>query len=350
MALQRKILCITNAALLSASIYASAPESGASQSPVPAAVAGANWMGTFKTIGVAAVSSAGTYYAMDEINRRMNMGIPNPYLTSAAAMVAVTSICSGGGLFAAAPIKQGGTSVPPTSVTDASPSRNHTVKKAIGRAPQTERFLRGSVVTDADKIKELTASLNALHERKEHYKGLLAQQGVEVRSMKEELDQARANIKELNEANTQLRIDAARNEGKDSKIKELLSQIAKLQESCEAEVRSRSQQQTDAGAAILKLNSEISSLRKRLERAQSTCGSIADQSEYARSEARRSVASTMRRNVETFFGEILEKDERDILRTALADYRIKKTELKRREEGDSRAETQAAEQALDDVC
>ena len=351
MMLQRKILCITNAALLGVSVYASAPESVANQAPVPAVVAGANWMGTFKTMGVAAVSSAGTYYVMDEINRRMNMGIQNPYLTSTAAMVAAISLYSAGGLFAAAPTQHNSARGQAARMEQASPSRQYTTQdvKARLQAVRQSGFWssRQNPVIERTELENIARTLNEavtfLQHRKDHYKML-------SESMKEKLDQADVKIENLVKANTDLMVEAGRHEGKDSRIKELLSQITRLQESWDAEVRSRSQQQADAGAAILKLNSEISSLRSRLERAQSTCGSVADQSEYARSEAGRSVASTMRRNVETFFGEILERDERDILRTALADYRIKKIELKKREEEDSRAETQAAEQALDDVC
>ena len=192
MALQRKILCITNAALLSASVYASAPESGANQAPVPAVVAGANWMGTFKTIGVAAVSSAGTYYAMDEINRRMNMGIQNPYLTSAAAMVAVISICSGGGLFAAAPVQHNSARAQANSIDQASPSRQHTTQdvKARLQAVRQSGFWssRQNPAIERAELENIARTLNEavvfLQNRKDHYKEL-------CESLQEKLDQAR---------------------------------------------------------------------------------------------------------------------------------------------------------------
>ena len=90
-------------------------------------------------------------------------------------------------------------------------------------------------------------------------------------------------------------------------------------------------------------------MRTRLERAQSTCGSVADQSEYARSEAGRSVASTMRRNVETFFGEILEKDERDALKVALEHFRKEKADKKSAAGAKARRVLADAASEMDDV-
>lgn len=349
MALKRKILCITSAALLSASVYAFAPDNlGDDQASAPTAVGVVNWT-AFKTVSLASVCSGGTYWALNEMNRRMNMGIENPYVISAAAMVAAFTLYSGGAYGASVETPRGGPAA--VSVADASPSRGYgtvDVKEKLKKLERARGLFSGgkNQAMERAELEEIARTLNNavtfLQNRKDHYKVLHKNSTEELTVLREKccaaVDKAHA-----------LDLEAARNEANQGRIKDLLEDLARVRQDLKEEQGARSKQQTEAGSAILRLNGDMDKLRKRLDTAQSTAGSMVDPSECAASEAGRSVASTMRRNVETFFGEILEKDEREALRKELEKFRAEKTQERKRAEESSAALAAEAAAAMDDV-
>lgn len=180
MTLQRKILCITNAALLSASVYASAPDANdVNQVSVPAAVGSVDWTKAFKTVSLASVCSGTTYWALNEINRRMNMGIQNPYITSVAAVIAVVGLY-GGELCASVPTQQNGiVGAPATGVEDASPSRTATsididerlsaVETATGPFSNARNHA-AAYITLKNAVTELNRAVGVLKVQKDKYK------------------------------------------------------------------------------------------------------------------------------------------------------------------------------------
>lgn len=103
MTLSRRLLCMTNVALLSASVYATAPDFSDAGSVTAPAVRRVSWNGISVTCALAAVASYVAYNDAEEVNRMMEMNIHGMYYGGVAAVLVVGAALCSGQLYATTP-------------------------------------------------------------------------------------------------------------------------------------------------------------------------------------------------------------------------------------------------------
>jgi len=184
------------------------------------------------------------------------MGIQSPYLTSVAAIVAAVSLYNGT-LFASAPAQGGRSGAPVTGVTDASPSRNaqpidiedrlKAVETATGLFANNRNHA-SAYQTLRSAVNELNASVTVLRLRKDQIQHGLVWYTENLAIQVEK-------VEELTKENQALKVEAARNAGKDDRI----SDFQKLVDRLELQLH-------EAGEKEKQMLRGIHSLGKRVQR------------------------------------------------------------------------------------
>ncbi len=357
MTLSRRLLCMTNVALLSASVYATAPDFSDAGSETAHVSVSVHWANTLKAIGLAMVGSGGAYMVMDEINRRMDMGIENPYLTSVSAIVAAAVLYSGD-VFASTPSQQGVNKLAALGVTDASPSGKYAtvnVKQKLQALERATGFFSDRKNREIEHVEllEIARILNEsvafLQGRKDHYKGLYTQAVDQAAGLRLELVGLQNMVEELKNGTI---VFKTRAENHESQLAGLQKEVKRLEASLKEQKEESKSNIFEKQRVIETLSTELRRLRgtheevlqkvaeqaiahgKQIERSAKESDKLREalnkralpsnaNSEYAASQHpdddMQSVASTVIRNRETFDGRILTKVQKDAMRIFLND-------------------------------